>query len=282
MTPSNRVNYDTIAHLFDGQPYRAKSADAELLAFMSQRSGADSLSILDIGCGTGNQLVVNRPVVPEARLVGLDRSLGMLRQAQPKAADIGWVQADGAKLPFRAASFDFVSCQHVFHHVRDKTAMVREVFHVLRPGGRLVIHGLCPQESPDWLYYEYFPQAYTIDLADFWPPDSVVREMGRNGFLPVTVERRHLHYEQNLHDWLHVVRRRDTCSQLMAISDAAYTAGLGRLERDLADGSAPLMRPDHLCLVTIRGQKSPEGVAPSQPRLYGQDLAAKSADGGTR
>src|SRR5919108_4264514 len=116
MNPSPRVNYDTIAHLYDTQPYRDKTVDPELLAFLGQRGSADSLSILDIGCGTGNQLVANRAVVPHARLVGLDRSLGMLRQAQPKATDIAWVRADAAMLPFRAESFDFVTCQHVFHH----------------------------------------------------------------------------------------------------------------------------------------------------------------------
>src|SRR5437667_11358167 len=99
MTPSARVNYDRIAHLYDAQPYRAKSVDPELLAFISQRTSPDTLATLDIGCGTGNQLVANHAVVPEARLIGVDRSFGMLRQAQPKAPGIGWVQADGAMLP---------------------------------------------------------------------------------------------------------------------------------------------------------------------------------------
>jgi ubiquinone/menaquinone biosynthesis C-methylase UbiE len=100
MRTSSRVDYDAIAHLYDGQPYRGKTADPELAAFVAQRGSLDRLSILDIGCGTGSQLAANRPVVPEARLIGLDRSLGMLRQAQPKARDIAWVQADAA-LPSR-------------------------------------------------------------------------------------------------------------------------------------------------------------------------------------
>lgn len=82
MTSPLYVNYDAIAHLYDTQPYRAKSVDAELLAFVEQRFPAASLSILDIGCGTGNQLLANRAVVPQARLAGVDRSLGTLRQAQ--------------------------------------------------------------------------------------------------------------------------------------------------------------------------------------------------------
>lgn len=253
--PRVRVNYDLIAHLFDKGPYRAKSADPELLAFIADHTVSDALSILDIGCGTGSQLVANRTVVPHGRLIGLDRSLGMLRQAQLKARDIGWVQADGAMLPFQARVFDFVTCQHALHHVRDKACMLGSVFRVLRPGGRLVIYSLCPQESADWLYYEYFPEAYPIDLADFWPTESIIAVLETAGFMAVTAERRHLHYEQNMQEWLKAVRRRDITSQLMVISDAAYAAGLRRLEEGLVDGSAPPTRADHLCLVTIRAER---------------------------
>src|SRR6202011_4500719 len=41
-----------------------------------------------------------------------------------------------------------------------------------------------------------------------------------------------------------------------AISDRAYADGIDRLERELSDESAPHVRPDHLCLMTIRGDKS--------------------------
>jgi ubiquinone/menaquinone biosynthesis C-methylase UbiE len=260
MNPSPRVNYDSIAQLYDTQPYREKTVDPELLAFLSQRGSAEALSILDIGCGTGNQLVANRAVVPHARLVGLDRSLGMLRQARPKALDIAWVQADGAALPLQTESFDFVTCQYALHHIQDKAGMLRAVFQILRPRGRLVLHNLCPQECADWLYYEYFPEAYAIDLEDFWPPEAVVAVLEATGFVAVTVERQHLRYEQNVRRWLDTVRRRDTCSQLLTIPDAAYEAGVRRLEHELAAGSAPLVRADHLCFVTIRGEKPP-GIA---------------------
>jgi ubiquinone/menaquinone biosynthesis C-methylase UbiE len=260
MNPSPRVNYDTIAHLYDIQPYREKTVDPELLTFLGQRGSANALSILDVGCGTGNQLVANRAVVPHARLVGLDRSLGMLRQAQPKAPDIAWVRADGAALPFQTESFDFVTCQYALHHIQDKAGMLRAVLRVLRLGGRLVLRNLCPQECADWLYYAYFPEAYAIDLEDFWPPEAMVAVLEATGFRAVTVEHQHLRYEQNIRLWLDTVRRRDTCSQLLTIPDAAYEAGVRRLEYELAQGSAPLVRADHLCFVTIRGEKQ-TGIA---------------------
>lgn len=250
-----RVNYDAIAPLYDTQPYRAKTVDPELLAFVAQRASSERLVLLDIACGTGNQLVANRAVLPHAWLIGVDRSLGMLRQARPKAPDFNWVQADAAGLPFRAQSFDFVTCQYAFHHVQDKSAMLQAVWRVLRPGGRFVLSNICPQDMEDWLYYQYFPEARALGLEAFWPPALVERTMQAVGFVAVGVERQHLRYEQDLHAWLDTIRRRDTCSQLLTISDAAYAAGVQRLERELADTHAPRARADHVCLVTIRGEK---------------------------
>jgi ubiquinone/menaquinone biosynthesis C-methylase UbiE len=260
MQQSPRVDYDAIAEGYDTQPYRAKSVDPELAAFIAARGPSDELALLDIACGTGNQLMANRTIAPHARMVGVDGSLGMLRQARRKSADIGWVQADGAVLPFRPGSFDFVTCQYAFHHLRDKAAMLRGALRVLRAGGRLVVYNLCPQECEDWLYYAYFPEALGRDLADFWAPAAIVAKMEIAGFANVTVERRHLHFEHDLSDLLGAVRRRDTNSQLNAISDSAYEAGLRHIESELAGACTPKIRPDHLCFATIRGDK-PSGAA---------------------
>jgi len=64
-------------------------------------------------------------------LVGVDKSLGMLQQAQPKAPGIAWVRADGSVMPFQSDSFDFLTCQFAFHHLRGKAGMLREAFRVL-------------------------------------------------------------------------------------------------------------------------------------------------------
>jgi SAM-dependent methyltransferase len=252
---SPRADYDAIAPLYDSGPGRARVVDPELLAFIEQRPTTDVLSLLDISCGTGNQLVANRIAAPHANMVGIDRSLGMLRQAWLKARVINWLQADAAALPFPALSFDFISCQFALHHFQAKASMLRDTFRVLRPGGRFVLRNLCPQESSDWLYYEYFPEAEVTDLRDFWPPDAMVAVMEGAGFTAVTVVYEHLRFEQNLLTWIEIVRRRDTCSQLLAIPDTAYEAGVRRIERELEEESDPLMRADHLCFITIRGEK---------------------------
>lgn len=254
-----RVDYDAIAHLYDTQPYRARAADPELLAFAAARDVA-APAVLDIGCGTGNQLIADRAALAGARCCGLDRSLGMLRQARAKRADIAWVHGDAAALPFAAASFDFVCCQFAFHHVADKAGMLRAVFRVLRPGGRFAMRNMCPYDSAGWLYYEYFPEALGVDLRDFWPPDKIIAIMKAVGFVGISADYRHLRFEQDMTAWLAVVRRRDTCSQLQAISERAYRAGLERLAHDIADPGQPRSQPDRLCLLTIGGAVPDSGL----------------------
>ncbi|HTZ35331.1 MAG TPA: methyltransferase domain-containing protein [Stellaceae bacterium] len=255
MQRSSRVDYDAIAELYDSTPHREKSPDPELAAVLAGRSPGARLTLLDIACGTGNQQIANRAIAPGARLVGLDGSLGMLRQARRKMPDIAWVHGDIAALPFASAGFDFVSCQYAFHHFRDKAGMLREAFRVLRPGGRFVLFNMSPQDAEDWLYYAYFPETKTRDFADFWPPDAIAAAMAAAGFAGIAIERRHLHGERDLAELLAAVRWRERNSQLLSLSDAAYKAGLRRIERDLADPQGPKVRADHMCFVTLRGDK---------------------------
>lgn len=256
MSRSARVDYDKIAHRWDSQPYRAKSLDAQFVAFLGERPSAAPISVLDIGCGTGNQLIANRAAAPDAVMVGADASIGMLREARAKASDILWVQSDAGAIPFSAGSFDYIGCQFAFHHFRDKTTMLGETLRVLRPRGRFVLRNMCPQECEDWLCYEYFPAAWTADLRDFWPIAKLTAEMEHAGFGVVRAEYEHIRFDTNLADWLDHVRHRYTCSQLQTIPDADYAAGLRRLESELADAKAPRVRADHLCMVTIRADKS--------------------------
>jgi ubiquinone/menaquinone biosynthesis C-methylase UbiE len=101
--------------------------------------------VLDLGCGTGTLMLHLAARVPEARIAGVDADLAMLRQAQAKAATAGisvdlspaWADA----LPFDDGSFDVVLSSLFFHHLQptDKRQSLREVWRVLRPGGRVLI-----------------------------------------------------------------------------------------------------------------------------------------------
>jgi ubiquinone/menaquinone biosynthesis C-methylase UbiE len=93
--------------------------------------------VLDIGCGTG--LLTQRvAALPSTRVVGCDFSRGMLTRAAARSPG-HWVQADATRLPFDGAAFDAIVSTEAFHWFPDQAAALRELFRVVRPGGRLLV-----------------------------------------------------------------------------------------------------------------------------------------------
>ena len=96
--------------------------------------------ILDVACGTG---ILARAAAERAgasgSVVGLDVNEGMLAVAARKAPQVEWRQGAAEALPFEDASFDAVVSQFGLMFFEDRTRALREMFRVLRPGGRLAV-----------------------------------------------------------------------------------------------------------------------------------------------
>ena len=252
-----RVDYDRVATRYDAGRYRSKATDPELVAYLEDRAGlgAERAVVLDVGCGTGNQLVADLDRFPGLRMVGLDLFHGMLREAVGKADRIGWVQGDGARLPFADASFDYVTNQFSFHHVQDKASMLRDVFRVLRPGGRFVMTNIDPRGMPGWAVYSYFPATWERDLVDFLAQEEVECLLGSSGFVRVKVTKDHSEPEQDLVEFARAVRQR-VVSQVALLSEADYVEGLRRVQGELLrDPGRAMPVPSELCLITITADK---------------------------
>lgn len=250
-----RVNYDKIAHLYDSGPFRGKEVDPHLLAFLAERGEtAVPPRILDLGCGTGNQLVANQPHIPEAQFVGLDLFAGMLCRAQAKNEIVHWLQGNSATPPFANESFDYISNQFSFHHVPDKVGMIRGVYRVLRGNGRFVMQNTAPHEMTDWIYYHYFPTSYTLDCDHYLTLEELQILLAATGFVNIQLERNHFHYKQDLAQFLVLVQARVAASQLIAISDADYAAGLQRVIGDVNGRHNPTFTSE-ICLITLYTDK---------------------------
>jgi phosphatidylethanolamine/phosphatidyl-N-methylethanolamine N-methyltransferase len=98
--------------------------------------------VLDLGIGTGMSL--NFYPLDRGRIVGVDLSSGMLREARKKIREQGRqnasvFQADAMRLPFADNSFDHVFISHVISVVSDPCRLVEEAQRVAKPGSRIVI-----------------------------------------------------------------------------------------------------------------------------------------------
>ena len=102
--------------------------------------------VLELGCGAAQWSLAL--AADGARVVGLDLSERQLVHARRRALDekvsLPLVQAGAERLPFAAASFDLVFCDHGGMSFADPRRTVPEVARVLRPGGRLVFCNSTP------------------------------------------------------------------------------------------------------------------------------------------
>jgi ubiquinone/menaquinone biosynthesis C-methylase UbiE len=126
--------YDLLTRLlgFD-RAYRRLIEQAEL---------CDGLSVLEVGCGTGNLIIGARRSHPGVRAVGCDPDPRALARAERKARGLAGVSFDRGyvqKLPYADGEFDRVLSSMMWHHLDEnvKPEAAEEIFRVLRPGGSL-------------------------------------------------------------------------------------------------------------------------------------------------
>jgi SAM-dependent methyltransferase len=235
---SMSVNYDDIAPSYD-QRYHVNPLPgvATNLAALAQpyRPGR----ILEVGCGTGRWLTELESESPQ--VIGLDRSPGMLQHAQERREHLKLINGDAARLPFPGGSFRFVFCVNALHHFDRPRDFIAEARRLLQRDGRLAIVGMDPHTCQDkWYIYEYFPETFGLDLARFPSGEVIMDWMHTAGFAAVEVRPAERILQQVVgRDILqnHFLQKHGT-SQLTLLSDAAYAAGLQRIEAALATAEA--------------------------------------------
>jgi ubiquinone/menaquinone biosynthesis C-methylase UbiE len=109
------------------------------------------LRLLDAGCGTGASTAALLAAAPEAEIVGVDASEGMLQEAANKSwpssvrfvhariEDIADVGVDGP--------FDGILAAYLIRNLRDPNAQLERFLALLRPGGTLALHEYSVKDS---------------------------------------------------------------------------------------------------------------------------------------
>jgi len=113
---------------------------------ISQSGVRTGHKVLDIAGGTGDLTKEFAKKVGSAGSVVLaDINESMLQQGRERLTDLGivgnvkYVQADAEHLPFPDNYFDCITIAFGLRNVTDKTAAMRSMYRVLKPGGKLLI-----------------------------------------------------------------------------------------------------------------------------------------------
>jgi len=152
-----RDRYDSGARLYARfwAPVLHRSAEAVLDRVVAL-DPAPIERLVDLGTGTGVLARAGARRLPEAHIVGVDFSRGMLAVARALAHEefpgrdgrLDWVEADAARLPLADASVDAVVSSFVLQLVPQRQPVYREVRRVLRPGGCFAFVTWCVEKSP--------------------------------------------------------------------------------------------------------------------------------------
>jgi ubiquinone/menaquinone biosynthesis C-methylase UbiE len=123
--------------------------------------------VLDLGCGTGN---ISKQLQRHIKLdiVGVDKSLSMLRIATDKSLDVLRADVDTCCLPFRDNTFDVIIAAYVIHQISNIPAVFSECYRVLNNGRLLIMTSSHRQiENQHPVLKEFFPSVIDIDKTRF-------------------------------------------------------------------------------------------------------------------
>ena len=127
----------------------------------------EGLHIADICCGIGDFAMLLRKDFKPARIVALDHSIPSLEYARKVAEDfnvhdIEYTYGDASQMLFESDQFDFVTCRHSLQIFDRPDVLLRELYRICKPGGRVYITneknshclGEPRAESIQWTYNE--------------------------------------------------------------------------------------------------------------------------------
>lgn len=125
--------------------------------------------ILDVACGTGDVAFRLHGIYPEADIIGLDLSEGMLDVARRKLsgmndsakAKIRFVQGDSLSMPYADDTFDLLTVAYGVRNFERLSEGLKEMVRVIKPGGVLCIVEL---SEPDNSFIRAFYRLYARNL----------------------------------------------------------------------------------------------------------------------
>jgi ubiquinone/menaquinone biosynthesis C-methylase UbiE len=143
--------YDWMSHIYDPMEsiygrflFKTNTVKGRREGLLSALEMAKGCKVIEISIGTGiNFLALAKDFPPDARLYGLDISMGMLRKCRRNAKkwklDIELINGMAEALPFKDESFDVVFHIGGINFFNDKQKAIQEMIRIAKKGSRLLI-----------------------------------------------------------------------------------------------------------------------------------------------
>ncbi len=157
--------------------------------FVDARAGE---TLLDLGCGVGLDLYFYaQKVGSTGQLYGLDFSPAMIASARANlsaagVANVTLLAASAEAIPLPDASVDLVTSNGIYNLCPGKVSVMREVFRVLRPGGRTIFSEIVLREPMGDEVRKQLRDWFRC-IGGALPREDFLRAMEETGFVGITV-----------------------------------------------------------------------------------------------
>ena len=149
-------------------------------------------TVLDLGSGAGfDCFLASHRVGATGKVIGVDMTSEMVEKARANArkgnySNIDFRQGELENMPVADNYIDIVISNCVINLVPDKRRVFKEVFRVLKPGGRLAVSDIVLlKELPDFV--KMSTEAYIGCLAGAIMKDSYIEAMRSAGFQNILI-----------------------------------------------------------------------------------------------
>lgn len=175
---------------------RGRFDHMDVVSFSGVRSGA---TVLEVGAGSGNFLNLFSGVA--GRVVAVDITEEMLREAQRTFPSMDLLLADGKRMPFGSRSVDLVSCAQMLHHVHDPLPLLKEMRRIVTDDGAvLVIDQVAPESYEQTAFMNQLEALRDPSHAMSRSP-SVMRVLLQSAALEI-VEEKVVSSTQTMSNWM--------------------------------------------------------------------------------
>lgn len=142
---------------------------------------------VDLGSGRGTDVLrLAEKVGPKGWVYGIDISEGMIEKAKQTAEKLGisnvsFLQSHLTDIPVSNESVDWVISNCTINHVEDKSKVWKEIFRILKKGGRFVVSDIYSLQSVP-IQFKLDPQAVAECWAGAVPKIEYIRTIIQSGF----------------------------------------------------------------------------------------------------
>jgi SAM-dependent methyltransferase len=117
---------------------RSLNYGREIIEYFIQHS-VPFATVLDIGAGTGSDLLLARKWNPSARLLALEGTPSSVESLVTLRVEAALHDLERSRFPYKDECFDIIIANQILEHTKEVYWILHEISRTLRVGGRLII-----------------------------------------------------------------------------------------------------------------------------------------------